>query len=75
AQVNNNNNGTVDSNLILPEDLFEIRVRAVSIPPVLSYVERQAGDASLFSSYSIFANGYTFNISNINGQFGKIIAQ
>ncbi|CAF0960619.1 unnamed protein product [Rotaria magnacalcarata] len=74
AQVNNNNNGTVDSNLILPEDLFEIRVRAVSIPPVLSYVERQAGDASLFSSYSIFANGYTFNISNINGQFGFVVS-
>ncbi|CAF4183889.1 unnamed protein product, partial [Rotaria magnacalcarata] len=74
AQVNNNNNGTVDSNLILPEDLFEIRVRAVSIPPVLSYVEREAGDASLFSSYSIFANGYTFNISNINGQFGFVVS-
>ncbi|CAF1938120.1 unnamed protein product [Rotaria magnacalcarata] len=74
AQVNNNNNGTVDSNLILPEDLFEIRVRAVSIPPVLSYVERLAGDASLFSSYSIFANGYTFNISNINGQFGFVVS-
>ncbi|CAF3390580.1 unnamed protein product [Rotaria socialis] len=74
AQENNNNSGTVDSNLILPDDLFEIRVRSVSIPPVLSYVERQVGNASLFSSYSILASGYTFNISNINGQFGFVVS-
>ncbi|CAF4537768.1 unnamed protein product, partial [Rotaria socialis] len=74
AQENYNNSGTVDSNLILPDDLFEIRVRSVSIPPVLSYVERQVGNASLFSSYSILAGNYTFNISNINGKFGFVVS-
>jgi hypothetical protein len=61
-----------DSNLLYPDDLFYIYVRSVSVPPALPYVERVAGDASIFSSYTIGAGNYTFVISNNNGGFGKI---
>jgi hypothetical protein len=73
-QANNNaNTGNVTgSNLLYPDDLFYIYVRSISVPPALPYIERAAGDASIFSSYTIGAVNYTFVISNINGRFGKI---
>jgi hypothetical protein len=62
-----------DSNLIYPDDLFYIYVRSQSIAPALYYVQRERGYASIFSSYTIGAGNYTFNISNNDGTFGKII--
>ncbi|CAF3404455.1 unnamed protein product [Rotaria sp. Silwood1] len=72
AQYNRNNTSTSGSNLIYPDDLFQIYVRSVSIPPALSYIERTQGDASIFSSYAIVAGSYTFNISNNDGKFGFV---
>jgi hypothetical protein len=68
---NNFNSSVIDSNLIYPDDLFQIYVRSISVAPALSYIERTKGYASIFSSYTIIAVDYTFNISNDNGKFGK----
>ncbi|CAF3697466.1 unnamed protein product [Rotaria sordida] len=71
AQFNLNNSGVFDENLIYPDDLFQISVRSISIPAALPYIQIQ-GSASLFSSYSVVAGNYTFNISNNNGKFGFV---
>ncbi|CAF1151504.1 unnamed protein product [Rotaria sp. Silwood1] len=68
AQSNLNNNAS-NIDLIYPDDLFEIRVRSVFVPPALSYIERTHGYGSIFSSYTIIAVSFTFVISNNNGKF------
>lgn len=70
--MNLNNTNATGSNFIYPDDLFHIHVRSVSIAPALPYIERMQGDASIFTSYTIYAGSYTFFINNNNGQFGKI---
>ncbi|CAF4415936.1 unnamed protein product, partial [Rotaria sp. Silwood2] len=72
AQFNQNYSTNFDTNAIYPDDLFQIYVRSVSIPPALSYIERTQGDASIFSSYSIVTENYSFNISNNDGKFGFV---
>jgi hypothetical protein len=68
---NNLNSSTVDSNLIYPDDLFQIYVRSIFVAPALSYIERTQGYGSIFTSYTIIAVNFTFVISNNNGQFSK----
>ncbi len=70
AQTNDISN-VVDSSLLYSDDLFQIRVRSVSVAPAVPYIERAQGYASIFSSFAIIASGFTFNISNNNGKFGK----
>jgi hypothetical protein len=69
---NNFNNNVTDINLIYPDDLFQIYVRSVISTPVLSYIQRTKGYASIFSSYSIIAGNFNCTISNNNGQFGRV---
>ncbi len=68
---NNLNRNASDSNLIYPDDLFQIQVRSVNVAPALFYIERTQGYGSIFSSYTIITNSSTFVISNNNGKFGK----
>jgi hypothetical protein len=70
---NNLNRNASDSNLIYPDDLFQIQVRSVYVAPALSYIERTQGYGSIFSSYTIITDSFTFFISNNNGKFGKNI--
>ncbi|CAF4720364.1 unnamed protein product, partial [Rotaria sp. Silwood2] len=59
----NNSNSTVSNiDLIYPDDLFQIHVQSVFIPPALSYIERNRGYGSIFSSYTIIALHFTFVI-------------
>ncbi|CAF4579536.1 unnamed protein product, partial [Rotaria sp. Silwood2] len=60
----NNLNSTVSNiDLIYPDDLFQIHVQSVFVPPALSYIERTHGYGSIFSSYTIIALRFTFVIS------------
>jgi len=68
---NNLNSSVVDSNLIYPDDLFQIYVRSKFVAPALPYIERTKGYGSIFTSYTIIAVNFTFIISNDNGKFGK----
>lgn len=68
---NNLNSSAIDSNLLLPDDLFQIYVQSKYVAPALSYIERTQGYGSIFTNYTIIAANYTFAISNNNGQFGK----
>ena len=72
AYANLNNVNASGDNLIYPDDLFYIHVRSREIAPALSYVQRQEGFASVFSSYTISAVNHVFMISNENNTFGKI---
>ncbi len=71
---NNLNSNLVDSNLIYPNDLFQIYVRSVAVTPALSYIQRTQGYGSIFSNYTITSATLTFVISNNNGNFGKYIS-
>ena len=62
-----------DLDLIYPDDLFKVYVRSKYVAPALSYIERTKGYGSIFTSYSIIALNYTFEISNDNGQFSRIV--
>ncbi|CAF2923310.1 unnamed protein product [Rotaria sp. Silwood2] len=66
---NNLHSNALNINLIYPDDLFQIYVRSIFVPPVLSYIERTHGYGSVFSSYTIIAVRFTFVISNNNGKF------
>ncbi|CAF3944032.1 unnamed protein product, partial [Rotaria magnacalcarata] len=59
-----------DINLIYPDDLFKIYVRSVFVAPALRYIEREKGHGSIFSSYTIVTEIFTFDISNNDGKFG-----
>ncbi|CAF3894012.1 unnamed protein product [Adineta steineri] len=72
ANMNLDNN-LADSNLIYPDDLFRIHVRSILVAPALSYIERNYGYGSVFSSYTISALNYNFTIINNNGKFGCTI--
>ncbi len=71
---NNLNSNVIDSNLIYPNDLFQIYVLSVAVSPALSYIQRVQGYGSIFSSYNITSVSRTFTISNNNGNFGKHIS-
>ncbi len=70
---NNLNSSAIDSNLLYPDDLFQIYVQSKFVAPALSYIERTQGYGSIFTNYTIIAVNFTFAISNNNGQFGKNI--
>jgi hypothetical protein len=72
AQANLNNPNGFESSLIYPDDLFYIYVRSASLPPILPYVERMQGDASVFTGYTVGAGSYVFVITSSQGRFGKI---
>ncbi|CAF3508982.1 unnamed protein product [Rotaria socialis] len=63
-------NTIFDINLIYPDDLFTIYVRSTFVPPALRYIEREKGHGSIFSSYTIVTEIFTFGISNNDGKFG-----
>ena len=64
-----NNPGATE--LIYPDDLFEIYVRSVVATPALFYIEQTQGYGSIFSSYTIITTQLSFTISNENGKFGR----
>ncbi|CAF4852037.1 unnamed protein product, partial [Rotaria sp. Silwood1] len=67
---NHPNSNASNIDLIYPDDLFQIHVHSLFLPPALSYMKRTHGYGSIFSNYTIIAVNFTFVISN-NGKFGN----
>ena len=69
----NFNSNFSDANMLLPSDLFTILVESKLLSPALSYVERERGDGSVFSSYNLVAQNFNFFIANKQGKFSELL--
>ncbi|CAF3880009.1 unnamed protein product [Rotaria sp. Silwood1] len=62
---NHPNSNASNIDLIYPDDLFQIHVHSLFLPPALSYMKRTHGYGSIFSNYTIIAVNFTFVITEI----------